>query len=845
MTPGDKDNLFSELIDRSITSFAIPNGTSSIRSFCFSDCLSLTSVTIPDTVTTIGSNSFTKTGLTSVTIPESVTFIGKLAFFLSNSLTSITCLSETPPALGNYNNAFDNTNNCPIYVPEESVQAYKTAWSTYASRIQAIRVPAMKWVSPDGTYEISIACEDLATAGTLAQSDRTAADPGNLMGSGEGSAEIGDCVTTIGQNAFLECAGLTSVTIPNSVTSIGDNAFHSCTSLTSVTVLATTPPTLGRRAFDSTNNCPIYVPSGTLSAYESAWSAYKDYLFETGVPKWKLLSSSCEFGEDEMLDGYQIREERDNNPTSPTYNETRTVRVYDETSCPLDSIVFKKMTSNESLYTGEHILVGHETSGGTMWALSAFNIKTTTSSTNGINSSTNTITPTIKDGNKVTFASAFTNYLTVADNYGRLYYNDNGTRYYLMPYSSSATYFRYNGNTSGTGSYWQVVSTTGGGRSLKYVDFNRTLASLSNSSGNIKPGGSYHLADMAVYKRIYKPVWVEQYRVCETRTEHLGDSYYTYNTGNQIITYLDTANNVYKKETVQNLESCPVSTEPYYVDVVTCLTEQDDLGNTRLNGFATVYQQDINPNSATYGQQTQPQTVDTTDPSYEGSTRCLRSTSSCWVEQSRTCELNEDNLRTGYANVVYIDTWRFSPTYNTTYTERERDTTNCPSEVSPVSGFTKITSLDEATSGKYLIVKTTVNKALNASLITNSTSTGGINAANNMIDVTIEDDTIAQDGNTLNAAADYDAENKTLSWTDSDTGTTYYLYWTGSQAKFAYSGNTSPSTQYPMEAKQINGFFTIGNSTRSIGYNTSGPRIQFYSDTNTNLFADMALFKLN
>lgn len=318
--------------------------------------------------------------------------------------------------------------------------------------------------------------------------------------------EFDNTITSIGERAFDGCSSLTSVTIPSWITSIGSWAFSDCSSLTSVTVLATTPPTLGSQVFYNTNNCPIYVPSGTLSAYESAWSAYKDYLFETGVPKWKLLSSSCEFGEDDMLDGYQIREERDNNPTSPTYNETRTVRVYDETSCPLDSIVFKKMTSNESLYTGEQILVGHETSAGVLWALSAVNIKSTTSTTNGINSSTNTITPKIVDGNKIIFASAFTNYLTVADNYGRLYYNDNGTRYYLMPYSSSATYFRYSGNTSGTGSYWQVVSTTGGGRSLKYVGFNRTLASLnSNSNGNIKPGGSYHLADMAVYKRIYKP----------------------------------------------------------------------------------------------------------------------------------------------------------------------------------------------------------------------------------------------------------------------------------------------------------------------------------------------------
>ena len=594
------------------------------------------------------------------------------------------------------------------------------------------------------------------------------------------SVEFDDTITSIGRSAFDSCTGLTSVTIPAHITRIDDYAFDDCTSLTSVTVLATTPPTLGNNAFDSTNNCPpIYVPSGTLSAYESAWSYYKDYLFETGVPKWILLSSSCEFGEDDMLDGYQIREERDNNPTSPTYNETRTVRVYDDTSCPLDSIVFKKMTSNESLYTGEQILVGHETSAGVLWALSAVGLRTTTSSTDGINQSSNTITPTIKDGNKVTFTSAFTNYLTVADNYGRLYYNDNGTRYYLMPASSTATYFRYSGNTSGTGSYWQVVSTTGGGRSLKYVDYNRTLASLKSSNGNIKPGGSYHLADMAVYKRIYKPVWVEQYRTCETRTEHLGDSYYTYNTGNQIITYLDTANNVYKTETVQNLESCPVSTEPYYVDVVTCLTEQDDFGKARTNGFATVYQQDINPNSATYGQQTQPQTVDTTDPSYEGSTRCVRNTSACWVEQSRTCELNEDNLRTGYANVVYIDTWRFSPTYNTTKTERERDTTNCPSEVSPV--FSKITSLSDATSGTYLVVDEGRNHALNASLIKTTTSTNtGLNSSTNYIDVTITNDVIEADSTTLSAALEYDSTYQSLTWTDPDTTTTYTI---------AHSGN--------------------------------------------------------
>lgn len=164
-----------------------------------------------------------------------------------------------------------------------------------------------------------------------------------------------------------------------------------------------------------------------------------------------------------------------------------------------------------------------------------------------------------------------------------------------------------------------------------------------------------------------------------------------------------------------------------------------------------------------------------------------------------------------------------------------------------VEFFRRITSLDEATSGKYLIVNTSVNKALNASLIKDTTrSTNGINAANNIIDVTIEDDTIAQDGNTLNAAADYDAVNHTLSWTDSDTGTTYYLYWSGNGARFAYSGNTQPSMDYPMEATYYEdlGSFSFANSTKMVAYSTNGPRLGFYQPSNT-FEANMALFKLN
>ncbi len=91
-------------------------------------------------------------------------------------------------------------------------------------------------------------------------------------------------VISIGSSAFWNCTGLTSITIPNSVTSIGYGAFRDCTSLTSVTIEAETPLTLGSYAFNNTNNCPIYVPCNTASAYKSAWPDYANRIKYAPLP---------------------------------------------------------------------------------------------------------------------------------------------------------------------------------------------------------------------------------------------------------------------------------------------------------------------------------------------------------------------------------------------------------------------------------------------------------------------------------------------------------------------------------------------------------------------------------
>lgn len=120
ITPIIKDtSLFKKLVDGSITEVTAEDlqGVTSIGSYAFSGC----------------------SGLTSVTIGNGVTSIGKFAFYDCHALTNITITATTPPTLANVN-AFNNKNNCPIYVPAASVEAYKAAtnWTSLADRIFAI-----------------------------------------------------------------------------------------------------------------------------------------------------------------------------------------------------------------------------------------------------------------------------------------------------------------------------------------------------------------------------------------------------------------------------------------------------------------------------------------------------------------------------------------------------------------------------------------------------------------------------------------------------------------------------------------------------------------------------------
>ena len=118
----------------------LPNNIIGVGQSAFYYCTNLQTVTFGDSFETPSPECFSYcSAITEITLPETVTAIGYQAFYRCTGITSFTILATTPPELSLNNQTFYGT-TFPIYVPAESVNAYKAAsrWDAWASRIQAI-----------------------------------------------------------------------------------------------------------------------------------------------------------------------------------------------------------------------------------------------------------------------------------------------------------------------------------------------------------------------------------------------------------------------------------------------------------------------------------------------------------------------------------------------------------------------------------------------------------------------------------------------------------------------------------------------------------------------------------
>lgn len=122
---------------RSLTSITIPDSVTAIHDGVFYECTGLTEINFGSSLRSIGEEAFRNChGITSIILPSSLQSIGKIAFYGCDNLTSVTVNATTPPTIGE--RIFYGANVGAIYVPAQSVDAYKSAWSSYASLIQAI-----------------------------------------------------------------------------------------------------------------------------------------------------------------------------------------------------------------------------------------------------------------------------------------------------------------------------------------------------------------------------------------------------------------------------------------------------------------------------------------------------------------------------------------------------------------------------------------------------------------------------------------------------------------------------------------------------------------------------------
>jgi hypothetical protein len=211
-----------------LSSITIPNSVLSIGTGAFNGCTSLNTINIPNSVKSIGSNSFEDcTNLTSINIPLNVTIIKDWTFHGCSSLTSLN-IPHNVTSIGEH--AFDSCSGLQsITIPESVTNIGSYAFSCCYS-LTSITIP---------DNVISINEETFSNCSSLT------------------SITIPNNVMNIGQNAFRECSKLTSVDIPNSVTNIEGNPFVACFDLSAISVES------GNKFYDSRNNCNAIIETST------------------------------------------------------------------------------------------------------------------------------------------------------------------------------------------------------------------------------------------------------------------------------------------------------------------------------------------------------------------------------------------------------------------------------------------------------------------------------------------------------------------------------------------------------------------------------------------------------
>ena len=276
----------------------IQEGITSVGTYAFKDCTTLTNVTLPSKLTSIGNYAFSGcSGLTGgLVIPEGVTSIGSLAFDGCSSLTSVS-LPSSLTSIGD--RAFYGCSSLTgeLEIPKGVTSIGDTTFYN-CSGLTSVSLPSSLTSIGSSAFQNCSSLTSVSLPSSLTSIGESAFygctnlqyneyENGKYLGNSENKyVVLMDTVNTtfteftinanckcIYDSAFYSCRSLTSITIPERVTGIGDKAFYGCSSLTSITIPEGVT-SIGSGAFDDCSSLQITVEEGNANYSSDNGSLY-------------------------------------------------------------------------------------------------------------------------------------------------------------------------------------------------------------------------------------------------------------------------------------------------------------------------------------------------------------------------------------------------------------------------------------------------------------------------------------------------------------------------------------------------------------------------------------------
>lgn len=263
-----QDNAFRNC--STLTNITLPDSMVSIGVYSFSHCSSLVSVSFNNIISSIGNYAFEYCGLTSVNIPNSVTYLGKWAFYNCSNLSSAN-LSESLTTLNMC--LFRGCSSLSSIIIPNSVTSLQShcfngsglTSVNFGNSVTSIGINAFSFC-PNLKY-INIP-NSVTTLEAYAFQGSNALD----------SIRLSDNITSIGNYTFQNCSSLDYIELPHLIDSIGLFAFDVCTSLNYIISHPINPPKVSSvTAFSGVSKTiPVYVDCDVIDDYQSAenWSDF-------------------------------------------------------------------------------------------------------------------------------------------------------------------------------------------------------------------------------------------------------------------------------------------------------------------------------------------------------------------------------------------------------------------------------------------------------------------------------------------------------------------------------------------------------------------------------------------